>query len=691
MAVSDDSYSIVLTTKQNRDLRLEGLNTNHRCSDGDAVNDDPAIELEENVNKPDHEAQMLVPLQAKETLSLDLQRGNDTSNDDDEQSQEPLESTHYTSHPHIAPDRAKSLARSSSTPRFLSTLIPILTIVAHGLFFYGQTAPMWRLRLSSNVDAWANATTTETFTAFDILGIPHRNPFYYQQDFDVETFTYGYAVRQLWRARGMAGKVLPRIAAVLLTLFSGVWPHVKLLLLNMTWLAPSSNPAVRTRALRWLSALGKWSLADVLAVCVMVGVLNLDWQVDPGDMQRGLMTELPMVITLVKGVYKPVELCSLLLKYKCDYHTRIDRKVKCGACQSLVLEAFTHPSWAQSTGKEIVKGVVTSGGGVVKLRVVGMRGIYAFCEAVVLSILLSLLVDIYDHKARQTRQKEEEQMLLRESLLVPTDDDDEAQILRSVDLDSGNANIHPVRPPIHPPQRASWHSMYLLVGAILTAALVFAAVITPCMERRVDGAIPMLLQEILGVAWQRTYSLRGLVITTGAAGAWDLLLMRTFNLFVVFGPIFRSLLCVFGLAVPLPRKIRRLVLMTVEFVGAFCAWEVFVIAMFMVDMLMPSITDTIYNNPNCAQVSENGSCLKVEFNILTNFLLSMLGGTLLLVVSSLAVSRGEKDENQYRAIPEESYSAVEHDPEGQDSLCDYFRFNNEETENQNDDPEETGG
>jgi Paraquat-inducible protein A len=648
---------------------------------------------------------MLVPLVARETPAVELQRSDNTRNsnnctdtdsdddddDDDEQSQEQPLDTHNGTHMHTSPGPAKSLAGASSTPRFLSTLIPVLAIVAHGLFFYGQTAPMWRLRLSSHVDAWANATTTETFMAFDTLGIPHRNPFYYQQDLDVETFTYGYAVRQLWRAKGMPGKVLPRIAAVLLTLFSGVWPHAKLLLLNVTWLAPAANPAVRTRALRWLSALGKWSLADVLAVCVMVGVLNLDWQVDPAAIQSGLMTELPTVITLVKGVYKPAELCSLLLKYKCDYHTRIDRKVKCGACQSLVSEAFTHPSWAQSTGKEIVKGVVTSGGGVVKLRVVGMRGIYAFCEAVVLSILLSLLVDVYDHKARRTRQREEEQRLLRGTLSGPTDDHGETQTLRSMELDSGSANVHPARPSTRPPQPASRHDMYLLVGAILTAALVCVAIITPCMERRVDGAIPMLLQEILGVAWQRTYSLRGLVITTGAAGAWDILLMRTFNLFVVFGPIFRSLLCVFGLAVPLPRKIRSLVLMTVDFVGAFCAWEVFVIAMFMVDMLMPSITDTIYNNPSCAQVSENGSCLKVEFNILTTFLLSMLGGTLLLVVSGLAVSRGEKEEQQYRARLVESYSAVEHDPEGQDTLCDYIRLDNEETGNQNGDPQETDG
>jgi hypothetical protein len=250
MAVSDDSDSIALTP--NRDLVIQE-DLDHRCSDGDAVNEEPAIEIEEDDDKTDRDAQMLVPLVARETPAVELQRGDNTSNnytdtdtdsDDDEQSQEQPLATHNGTHMHTSPGPAKSLAGASSTPRFLSTLIPVLAIVAHGLFFYGQTAPMWRLRLSSHVDAWANATTTETFMAFDTLGIPHRNPFYYQQDLDVETFTYGYAVRQLWRAKGMPGKVLPRIAAVLLTLFSGVWPHAKLLLLNVTWLAPAANPAM---------------------------------------------------------------------------------------------------------------------------------------------------------------------------------------------------------------------------------------------------------------------------------------------------------------------------------------------------------------------------------------------------------------------------------------------------------------
>ncbi len=61
----------------------------------------------------------------------------------------------------------------------------------------------------------------------------------------------------------------------------------------------------------------------------------------------------------------------------------------------------THPEWARSTRKTILNGVDTNGGGIANLRGVGMRGIFAFCGAVIVSILLTLIVDIFDHRAKQ--------------------------------------------------------------------------------------------------------------------------------------------------------------------------------------------------------------------------------------------------------------------------------------------------
>jgi hypothetical protein len=62
----------------------------------------------------------------------------------------------------------------------------------------------------------------------------------------------------------------------------------------------------------------------------------------------------------------------------------------------------------------------------------------------------------------------------------------------------------------------------------------------------------------------------------------------------------------------------------IDFIGPFCAWEVFTVAIVMVDMLMPSITATIVMDDRCAQISEDGTCLEVEFAILRSFLLVLV-------------------------------------------------------------------
>jgi hypothetical protein len=128
-------------------------------------------------------------------------------------------------------------------------------------------------------------------------------------------------------SRGLPGKTLPRMAAVLLIIFSGIWPHLKLLLLNLTWIF-GKHPS-RTSALQWLSTLGKWSLADVLVVCVMVGVLHLDWIVEPADIKAGLITDLPQILAIVKNQYTKEQLCDKLLKMTCSKERRVVNKAKC--------------------------------------------------------------------------------------------------------------------------------------------------------------------------------------------------------------------------------------------------------------------------------------------------------------------------------------------------------------------------
>ena len=180
-----------------------------------------------------------------------------------------------------------------------------------------------------------------------------------------------------------------------------------------------------------------------------------------------------------------------------------------------------------------------------------------------------------------------------------------------------------------------------MLVTFITTYLIYIGIENDSMERLVKGAGPVLLHDVLGVNFERQYSLQSLMWTTGSAGDWDILLMATFGLFICLGPAIRAVLMVIITLLDRSRVSVRILSVILNFVGAFCSWEVFAIAIVMVQMLMPSITNTIINNPICAQISDDGSCLQVEFNILPHaFSIIMIGWCLLVGSSFIVVKRG---------------------------------------------------
>lgn len=63
-----------------------------------------------------------------------------------------------------------SLASSPNTPLWAKLLIPVLCLGCHAIFYYGQTAPMWKLRAFVDIDAWANATDVSAQCCLVSLG-----------------------------------------------------------------------------------------------------------------------------------------------------------------------------------------------------------------------------------------------------------------------------------------------------------------------------------------------------------------------------------------------------------------------------------------------------------------------------------------------------------------------------------------
>lgn len=100
------------------------------------------------VEEPE-EADMEVQMETDAVNYVDFMEQNDNFDDEFDTQERPLSSTNPLSY---------SLATSPNTPLWAKILLPILCLGCHAIFYYGQTAPMWKLRTFAEIDAWANAT-----------------------------------------------------------------------------------------------------------------------------------------------------------------------------------------------------------------------------------------------------------------------------------------------------------------------------------------------------------------------------------------------------------------------------------------------------------------------------------------------------------------------------------------------------
>jgi hypothetical protein len=544
--------------------------------------------------------------------------------------------------------RRRPLAWMRSTPLLAKLLIPLLIVSNHVIFYYGQTVNMWRLTGSWHAHIEYKVVSVEAKTAFQALKIHTTGSYTADSEKDLRVFTYAYAIQELWKAEHMPGVFVPRLAAVGLIGFSGLWPHVKLIMLLFTWWFVTS-PKRRRSILSCLSLFGKWSLVDVLTVVVLVGVLNLDWHFTAESLVRGVMDHLPNLLGILSSLYTNDQICARALGYSCQDPKNIFHVADCKICMGTVSEFLQHPSYA----RKLLQGIEFTGSGHGQMAVSGLSGIYAFCGAVILSICLSFIVDYCDFCRRSTQQESNEEHRSRwpeVSGTLTAFPQNENRLLAEPllnqaergDVRSDADREHDRRILL---ERQQFSNTVWECVAWLTAIVVWLASACISMQRRVSGALPSLMKSVLGIEWIKQYSFWSLGWTTSKAGGWDFMLMATFVWFVIVGPLVRSFLAIRAsrqverpemtpIQSQVVRRRRERLTTWIDFVGAFCAWEVFSISALMVNLLMPSITNTIIMDPRCQMLTdERGSCMEVESGMTWVFALVITGYFLLSLVS----------------------------------------------------------
>lgn len=142
--------------------------------------------------------------------------------------------------------RMLSLFRSKEVPLFIRLIMPIVILGNIGLFLSGH------LSLGGTV----NISGSFAGQAFNVDGF-----------FE---FSMAKSTIEMWNAGAKS-------LAILIVLFSGVWPYSKLLVTLFLWFTPTRWVSSKRRGsiLCWLDVLGKWSMVDVFVLLMTLASFKL--------------------------------------------------------------------------------------------------------------------------------------------------------------------------------------------------------------------------------------------------------------------------------------------------------------------------------------------------------------------------------------------------------------------------------
>ena len=157
--------------------------------------------------------------------------------------------------------------------------------------------------------------------------------------------------------------------------FSFIWPHVKLFLLHLAFFLPIS-PSARRNANYWLAFFGKWTLCDVLVMCALIGMFNIQAEMDVLKLWDELK---PDFVHLCDGICAGNG-TSPLGGANC---TELCEEAEAALSTTLLNDA-TLPSSDLAFA--------------VSMR--GLTSMYLFCCAVILSLSLGVAIEFLDDRQR---------------------------------------------------------------------------------------------------------------------------------------------------------------------------------------------------------------------------------------------------------------------------------------------------
>ena len=156
-----------------------------------------------------------------------------------------------------------------------NVLLSAIFILCHVLFVIGQVMVLWEAVIDMQISNVSIVCPGVVNTS-----IPDTH---YHNQLRVES--YASIVQGMWVQHDVNTQhpeanlkfntqTDGRMFAGLIVLFSGCWPHCKLVATHFLWYA-RGNAKHRTRGMKWLEFFGKWSMVDVFAFVLVCTVFAI--------------------------------------------------------------------------------------------------------------------------------------------------------------------------------------------------------------------------------------------------------------------------------------------------------------------------------------------------------------------------------------------------------------------------------
>ncbi|KAL7427819.1 hypothetical protein ACHAXH_001174 [Discostella pseudostelligera] len=171
--------------------------------------------------------------------------------------------------------RMSSLVRSKEVPLFFQVFVPVVILGNVALFVSGHLSIAGTVNISGS-----------------FAGEPFNVDGFYE-------FSLVKSLIEMW----IAGA---RSLAVIIAIFSGVWPYTKQLMVLFIWFVPTKWVSSKRRSsmLYWLDVLGKWSMVDVFVFIMTLASFGISIQ-SPDNMSflPSSLYSINMLVVPLWGIY----------------------------------------------------------------------------------------------------------------------------------------------------------------------------------------------------------------------------------------------------------------------------------------------------------------------------------------------------------------------------------------------------